>query len=359
VALILGARTAGAQITPAAGSTPPDDTPSVKLGTVIFADYTYQQAPKNTDADGNSINASAFSVSRAYINVTGNISHIVGFRVTADVTRETTTGSALNGSLTFRLKYAFMQVNLDDWMWRGSWVRFGIQQTPYVDYAEGIYRYRFQGTIFPEREGYLTSSDAAVSFHTAFPGNYGDVHVGIYNGDGYSKADANDQKAVQIRGSVRPLPMHAVLRGLRVTGFYDADDYIKSGDKTRGIFDVTFEHKYFNAGFDYLATKDQTSITKTLMNGKGWSFWATPKKPFANGSSIEALVRYDSMKHDTSATYENQVNQRVIAGVAYWFPKQGNVAAALLLDYDQYTFANYITPQPTQKRWAVHGLISF
>ena len=239
--LISSGHPAGAQITPAAGSTPPDDTPSIKIGTVIFADYTYQQAPKITDADGNSVNASSFNVSRAYINVTGNVSHIVAFRVTTDVTRETTAGSALNGSLTVRLKYGFMQVNLDDWMWKGSWVRFGIQQTPFVDYSEGIYRYRFQGTIFPEREGYLTSSDAAVSFHTAFPGNYGDVHVGIYNGEGYSKSEANDQKAVQIRGTFRPLPMNPILRGLRVTGFYDADNYIKNGDKKRGMFDVTFE----------------------------------------------------------------------------------------------------------------------
>jgi hypothetical protein len=357
--MVLSARPAGAQITPAAGSTPPDDTPSIKLGTTIFADYTYQQAPTVKDADGNLVNPSAFNITRAYINLTGNISHLVGYRVTADINRETGTGSSLSGSLTYRLKYAFMSINLDDWMWKGTWVRFGIQQTPYVDYIEQIYRYRFQGTILAEREGYLTSSDAAVSFRSAFPGNYGDVHVGIYNGDGYSKAEANDQKAVQIRGSVRPLPMNRYLRGFRVTGFYDADNYVRSGEKKRAIFDMTFEHKYLNAGFDYMATKDRTSVTKALVDGTGWSFWATPRKPFPNGSSIEGLVRYDSMRRDTSAAYENQINQRTIAGVAYWFPKQGGVQAALLLDYDQYKFANYVVAQPTQKQWAVHGLIQF
>jgi hypothetical protein len=359
--LVLGlcANVARAQITPAAGSTPPDDTPSIKLGTTIFADYTYQQAPTVKDADGNTVHASAFNITRAYINLTGNISHVVGYRVTADITRETGLGSSLNGSLTYRLKYAFMSVNLDDWMWKGTWVRFGIQHTPYVDYVEQIYRYRFQGTIFAEREGYLTSSDAAVSFRTAIPGNYGDVHVGLYNGDGYSKAEANDQKAVQIRGSVRPLPMHAVLRGLRVTGFYDGDNYLRNGPKKRAIFDTTFEHKYVNLGYDYMATEDRPSISKTTVNGRGWSLWATPKKPFANGSSIEALVRYDSMKRDTSTAYENQINERTIAGVAYWFPRQSGVQAALLVDYQQYKYANYVTPQATQQQWAVHGLVQF
>ena len=34
------------------------------------------------------------------------------------------------------IKYAFLQTNLDDWMTRGSWARFGIQQTPYMDFIE-------------------------------------------------------------------------------------------------------------------------------------------------------------------------------------------------------------------------------
>ena len=85
-------------------------------------------------------------------------------------------------------------------------MRLGIQQTPWVDFEEGIYRYRFQGTIFAEREGFLSSSDAGASFHYNFRRNYGDVHVGVYNGENYNQAEANDQKAFQIRGTLRPLP---------------------------------------------------------------------------------------------------------------------------------------------------------
>jgi 2-polyprenyl-6-methoxyphenol hydroxylase-like FAD-dependent oxidoreductase len=76
--------------------------------------------------------------------------------------------------------------------------------------------------------------------------------VGLYNGDGYSKAEANDQKAVQIRGTLRPLPMHAVLRGWRITGFYDADHYVAHAARRRAILDTTFEHHYVNVGFGRL-----------------------------------------------------------------------------------------------------------
>src|SRR6266404_1473232 len=92
VLLILGMMVPGAafaQITPAAGFTPPDDTPSIKVGVTMYADYTYTQNPQSTDADGNVINPSAFNVSRSYINVTGNLNHIVAFRITPDVVRQT------------------------------------------------------------------------------------------------------------------------------------------------------------------------------------------------------------------------------------------------------------------------------
>ena len=216
----------------------------------FYSDYTYTQSPQTTDADGNTINASAFNVSRSYINVTGNINHIVAFRITPDVVRETglfnaaTAATVANDSLVFRIKYAFAQFNLDDWMTRGSWARFGIQQTPLLDYEEGIYRYRFQGTTFTEREGFYNSADAGASFHYNFGSNYGDVHVGVYNGDGYAKTDPNDQKAIEIRGTVRPFATQKpILRGLRLTGFYFGDNYIKNAERTRLVGQVTFEQQ--------------------------------------------------------------------------------------------------------------------
>ena len=152
------------------GYTPPDDTPSIKVGVTIFADYTYQDRPKVTDADGNSVNAEQLQRRPAATSTSPATStHYIAFRVTPDITREAGVGSSLNGSYTFRLKYAFAQFNFDDWMTRGSWARFGLQQTPYVDYSEGIYRYRFQGTMFAEREGFLSSSDIGASFHYNFP----------------------------------------------------------------------------------------------------------------------------------------------------------------------------------------------
>jgi len=347
---------AGAQVTPAAGYTPPDDTPSVRVGAVIFTDYTFTQAPEITDADGNTVHASAFNVGRAYININGNISHVVAFRITPDITRDTDANSSLNGNLVFRVKYAFIQTNLDDWMWRGSWARLGIQQTPIVDFEEGIYRYRFQGTVFAEREGYLTSSDAGASFHTNLPQNYGEVHVGFYNGEGYSKAEANNEKAFQIRATVRPLLRGAISRGLRVTGFWDDDRYIKNGPKHRAMLMATFEHQYLNAGLDYLNASDQSSSSATKLDGRGYSIWATPR----SSMGFEGLLRFDHLRPNRGGTAEIDRN-RTIAGAAYWFPHQGTVSSAVLLDYERVkaTLPGDTLASPTQKRIAVHGVINF
>ena len=343
-----------AQITPAAGYTPPDDTPSIKVGAVIYPEYTYTLTPETADADGNLIHFSQFNVTRAYINITGNISHIVAFRVTPDIARETDPASSLNGSLEFRIKYAYAQFNLDDWMTKGSYARFGIQQTPWLDYAENIYRYRFQGTMFPEREGYFASADAGASFHYQLPANYGDIHGGYFNGENYNRAETNNQKGLMVRATVRPLANGAMtLRGIRASVFYAADHYVKNADRSRLIGAVHFEQKYLNAALEYLKTTDQTSITRSAADGEGYSIWATPKSPIG----WEALLRFDHLK--PNRTFANQVRKRTIVGVAYWFPHQGSVTSALLFDYDGQTFDNFAPGISKQSRLGVHGLINF
>ncbi len=118
-----------AQVTPAGGYTPPDDTPSIRLGLTVWPQYTLQTEPEITDAAGNQVHRNAFDVGRAYINITGQISHLVAFRLTPDITRESSLlslgagNTVANDSLVFRIKYAYGQFNLDDWTAPGTWIR--------------------------------------------------------------------------------------------------------------------------------------------------------------------------------------------------------------------------------------------
>jgi hypothetical protein len=307
--------------------------------------------------DGNRITPNAFNIARSYLNVTGQISRVVAFRVTPDIARESGAGSSLSGSYTFRLKYAYAQFNLDDWVGRGSFARFGMQQTPWIDFIDSVYRYRFQGPTMEDREGILSSSDVGATFRYVFAANYGEVHGGIYNGDNYNRAEPNDQKALMVRATVRPLPAHPQLRGLRLTGFYDLDAYVKDAERRRGIVGATYEHPYVNAGINYLATSDRTRIVNPKLDGHGYSIWATPKTPA--GFGWEGLLRFDHLVQEQATSSSDGERDRAIAGVAYWFPRQGNVSAALLLDYEWVKNRNYLPARGDERRLALHALINF
>jgi hypothetical protein len=349
---------ARAQVTPAAGYTPPDDTPRISVGITLFADYTYQDEPTVVDGSRDTIHKTSFNVSRGYINVTGNLSHWFSFRITPDIRAETGSGSSLSGSQTFRIKYGYGQVNFDDFAPKGSWLRFGLQQTPWIDYEEGIYRYRFQGAIFTDTEGFLTSSDYGASAHLNFPGNYGDVHAGVYNGDGYSSLNdqngVNNQKSFQIRASLRPAPMVPVARGIRLTGYYDSDHYFADAKRERAIGSVTFEHPYVNFGGEYLDAKDQATPTSSVLHRDGYSLWVTPRSPIG----IEALLRYDDLNQNKDVSPSPR-KKRTIVGVAYWPRLEGSKTIAIMVDYSEVRFDN-VTPDPGKtKIYALHTLFNF
>jgi hypothetical protein len=285
------------------------DAPTFKVGATIFADYTAQTTAPD-----------AFNVSRAYINITGNLNDKLSFRVTPDVARESGSGSSLAGSQEFRLKYAFAQFTASRW-----WLRAGVQQTPLVDYSESVYRYRFQGTLFVERNGFLTSSDTGVSAHYDFPGDRGDVHAGIYNGEGYSKAEANDAKALQVRATFKPV------KGVRTTLFVDDDRYSSGVKRTRMVGEATYESKRVNAGLDALRANDRG------VTSNGWSAWAAPRL----GKGWELLLRHDDQRD----------RDRNIAGIAYW-PKP---MCAVLADVDTLAQAG----KPRDRRIGLKLLLAF
>ncbi len=352
-----GTATAFAQGQPAspvpALPAPAPSYPNIRVGATLFADYTYTADPESRDADGNTFSQNAFNIARSYINITGSLSRVIAFRFTPDIAQEIGTGSSLNGSLTFRVKYAYLQTNLDQWLTAGTWARFGMQPTAFVNFSEDLYRYRFQGPIMVDREGFLSSSDAGAAFHYNLPGNYGDIHAGVYNGDTYRRTEVNDQKAVQVRGTMRPFPKASpVLRGLRVTGFYHGDHYSKDAERTRAIGSVTFEHKYLNAAFDYLDATNQSSTRVAAVDSSGYSIWATPKSP----KGWEGLIRYDRL---TPNETRDETKTRTLLGAAYWVPLQGSVSTVFLLDYERVVYDSAVPARPTERRIALHVLVSF
>jgi hypothetical protein len=323
-----------------------EDTPTFRVGAMIFADYTWTQSPQRRDANGELFHPSAFTVQRAYINAAGTVNKYLSWRITPDIARETGTTSSLSGSQEYRLKFAWAQLNLDEWATPGSWVRFGVVTTPFIDYAEQIYRYRFQGAIFVDREGFQSAADAGVTARYNFRGDYGDVMAGIYNGETYARSEQNDQKSLQVRVSVRPLPKHPLLKGWRVTGFVNDDHYVSNAPRRRLVAQTTFEHPHVVAGADLLRAADQASRSTPEIDANGYSLWVTPR--FVRG--WEALFRYDRLRRSPGLT-----QRRDIEGVAYWLPVPKGVGAALMLDRDSLA----VSGAPKSTNYGLKVLLSF
>jgi len=337
----------------ASAQTPASTAPTLRLGATIFADYTVQETPKVTDATGAPVTGSAFNVTRTYINFSGSVTPRFSYRITPDITRVSDAGSNVSGSLVFRLKYAYGQMRVGS----RTTVKFGLHQTPMISAQEDVYRYRFQGTSFVEREGGLASADAGVSVNTTLPDGYGDVTVGFYNGEGYKKPETNDQKALMIRATVRPLPSHALGKGLRVIGYYHTDHYVQGAPRKRVAGSVMFEQVRFNAGVDVIRRVDQPTPTAVEVTGTGYSFFINPffdKK----GQGVEGLVRFDSFDPDSDSDLVGK-RSRLLAGAAYWFPRQDGATAAVLAHMEQVRLSGLTATRTTNRTFALNLLIAF
>src|SRR4029450_1961739 len=195
---------------PAATPAPEPDYPIVRVGVLSYVQYDAELENR----DGYNV----FDLTRGYININGQLAQNVRFRITPDI-RRATSDTTLSGSLILRIKYAF--VELDNLKTKGSWLRFGAHQTPWLDFEEGIDRYRVQGTMFSERENLIPgSSDFGCVF---FPplGQYIDIQAGVYNGEGYAQTDVSKYKSAQGRLTLRPLAGRGIANGFRLSGFYN------------------------------------------------------------------------------------------------------------------------------------------
>jgi len=272
----------------------------------------------------------AFDVTRAYLNINAQVASKVRFRFTPDIRR--VTDGSLAGSLTVRVKYAFAQF---DEVTPKGWTRFGLHQTPWLDFEESINRYRVQGTMFTEREGLIPGSgDFGVSYFTPLPKGYGEAHVGVFNGEGFTQPEANKYKSVQARLTVRPLPGRGLANGLRVSGFYNAGWYAADRPRRLGIAMGSFEHRHLVATVQRMwATESPTIGAVRDIDRGGWSAFVEPRQV---PSGWAGILRADHF--DPNTALGSNAQQRFIGGGAYWFvwprARVGIVATDEHVDYD-------------------------
>ncbi len=316
--------------------------PSVRIGMVSFLQY----AAELENRDG----FNTFDMTRGYININGQLSRNVRFRFTPDIRR--ITDGSLAGSLVLRVKYGFLQV--DNLATQGSWLRFGLHQTPWLDFEERINRYRVQGTVFSEREGLIPGSgDFGVGYLTPLPSGFGEVQAGIYNGEGFTQTDLNKYKSVQVRLTVRPFPKRGLADGLRISAFGTAGWYAEGQPRHLGIIMGSYEHKYLVVTVQQVAALERPLATfADDLNREGTSMFIEARQGLEGWAG---LVRAETF--DPDHAQPDNSRRRIIGGVAYWFDWTGVHLGVLLnhesVDYD--TGAN----RPNESRLLLQTHIEF
>jgi len=261
-------------------------------------------------------------------------------RITPDVHQDET------GDVKMRVKYAYGKFSWKSVSWE-PWLEAGLVHMPWLDFEEHVNLFRMQDTMFIERNKTFNSADFGVTFGgflgpkldgpKHYPGRYGSFAVGVYNGGGYHAAEQNENKVLEGRLTLRPLPDR--LPGLQLSYFgvvgkgntdvspdYSVNMGMLSYESSRGVLTATYYAGKGNNGGSAVDAEGQA------LSRKGFSVFGELRIPSAKRLSL--IGRYDAFDPDDSVADDE--NQRLIAGVACDLGHHNT----LLLDYDRVSYSS-------------------
>jgi hypothetical protein len=303
----------------------------------------YQHKTNDGDEQRN-----AFVLKRGYITFSKAFNPKLAVRFTQDIITDEEGDDA--GNIEMRLKYCYLKVSpFSDGILEHSFLEAGMVHRPYLDFEEKINRYRLQGTMFLERYKVINSADFGVTLFSllggpmdtefqsrvssAYPGRYGSIAFGIYNGGGYHALELNRNKTIEGRITFRPF--YKRLPGLQLTYAF------AEGKGNRPVaphfhnstFLASYESIRINAGVQY--TTGTGNMWGTLVSSDNTPIPLSGISAFTEvfilpSSRVAAFLRYDHYRSQASFPLPADERERGIAGISWYFHKKSK----LLIDAD-------------------------
>jgi len=235
----------------------------LRIGFLGYVDYSVgQQSQPEWNASGGrwkNTSYNQFDLTRAYITIKKKITPWLSVRATLDRHRP----NRQDYEVRFKYYYAELRPpNLGFLTDMKS--EIGMGHMPWLDFEEHINPYRCQGTMAIERAGIFNSADLGVSLRGYFGGRlpeskviigdshydglYGSWHFGVYNGASYHNRENNDNKVVEYRVTLRPLPYYRWLAGLQLSyfGLYGkGNDSISTSGQLAAAAPLATDPNYF------------------------------------------------------------------------------------------------------------------
>jgi len=299
----------------------------LKIKGTVYLAYAAQKSGGKT--------SNQFELKRGYLDVQKTLTGYLSGRYTTDITQ---LGS---GDWETRIKYLYAKFTFQgtSFITQPS-VEFGQGHAPYHDFWEAINGYRLQGTMFLERNGVFTSADRGVVFGCNFDGEMdaaykndvnghyaghrGSAQIGVYNGGGYHAKEMNENKVVQGRVTVRPVPDQVPGLQVSVVGM-DGKSNLAPGSggmlpDWRGA-DVMLSYQSPNltaTGEAYSGKGNQSGsavdASGNSLDQNGYSFFAAVRIPRHTAWGV--MGRYDHFDGNIH-TSTNDEPDRFIGGVSY------------------------------------------
>jgi hypothetical protein len=289
----------------AAAAQTPDDTPrpaTTNYPAVTFGVVSYlQYAAQLHEQDG----YNAFDITRGYFNVTARLSDRVKVRFTPDV--RPVTDANLDRNLALRLEYASLDVQWTD----SVAVMFGLHEMPWLTYEESVNRYRVLGPFFSERLGLLPgATDLGASIKRTSESL--DVHVGVYNGEGYGRAEIDAYKSIDGRATFRPFGEDSELSKVSLSGFYQHGWYAEDRPRNVAIVMGSYEGERVTATAQYLSATDNPFVAVDIQR-RGFSFFGEGRQGPTGWAGIFGLDFFDP-----DAENDGDQRRRMVFGGAHW-----------------------------------------
>ncbi len=309
-----------------------------------------------TQADTNAANANGVRLSRAYLIAIGRINKEFSGKFTLDEAYSDPTASNGRGNVFVKYLYGIYTPAKD------IAVRFGLTETPWIPYEEGLWNYRFVSETAPDYEGFMPSSDLGLAVVGNLFNKLIGYHVMVSNGEGY-QAPQNGRGfagAARIALNIKPFifnifgmdesmhngipdynPKRAIAMLvytnslLRVAGEWMwADDHITPADQGKAKFNHGYGYEFW--GFMRIPGEEKLRIFARYleMNPNGSNSYTPVSGKIAPTTSIGSTNLYSTELLKFVNTTQNTWG---LAGVSYDISKQTIVA----LDYNIYTLDGY------------------
>lgn len=313
-----------------------------KFGLLWYLSYMSGEGAGVGGAAGDGVDHNKFAIKRGYFRVTKELMPWFDAHITLDTTQESVKDSKLSDSIQVRVKYAYGKFKLPDFAFMTKpFIEAGVVHMPWLDFEEHINFYRCQDTMFVERNKAFNSADFGLTFvsllggemndeykksvNSNYPGRYGSMSLGIYNGSGYHASEKNENKAIEGRLTIRPLP--DVVPGLQLSYFGITGKGNKDTDPDWNVNlgMLSYEHEYVSLTGQYYSGKgNQAGDDENDKDGYSLFAEVKPMKQFT------VFGRYDKFDPNTDA--DDDDNSRYIVGAAYHLDKLHK--NMIVLDFD-------------------------